>query len=147
MKAQKGFSLIELLVVATIIIVLSTIGIVSYANSGRSARDSRRKADLETVRQAMVLYRSEHGAYPVGCGSGHNPMIFGCRTEDLVEAGYLSEPRPFDPKLDSTYFYSASSTNSTFCLCARLETNKGNRSSRTCTDYDVSGDFYCVQQP
>lgn len=144
---KAGFTLIELLVAATIIIVLSAIGIVSYMNAGKSARDSRRKADIETVRQAMVLYRAENGVYPSGGGTGHNTMIFIIRGEDLVNAGYLSEPKPVDPKNVSPYYYTASSTPVAFCLCAQLETNKGNRSARTCGSYDTTGGFYCVQQP
>lgn len=31
-----------------------------------SSRDSKRKADLEVVRQAMIMYRSELGEYPGG---------------------------------------------------------------------------------
>src|SRR3989344_1793427 len=66
---RQGFTLIELLVVTTIIIVLSTIGLVSYRQAGMSARNAKRKADLETVRQALVLYRTEVGTYPVVAGS------------------------------------------------------------------------------
>ncbi|PJC43527.1 MAG: hypothetical protein CO039_03740, partial [Candidatus Pacebacteria bacterium CG_4_9_14_0_2_um_filter_34_50] len=61
---KKGFTLIELLVVATIITILSAIGLVSFVNAGQGARDAKRKADLETVRQALVLRRSDLGNYP-----------------------------------------------------------------------------------
>ncbi|NCS87105.1 MAG: prepilin-type N-terminal cleavage/methylation domain-containing protein, partial [Candidatus Pacebacteria bacterium] len=66
---KKGFTLIELLVVATIITILSAIGLVSFVNAGKGARDAKRKADLETVRQALVLRRSDLGNYPSG-GAG-----------------------------------------------------------------------------
>lgn len=149
MKSQKGFSLIELLVVATIIIVLSTIGIVSFSNSGKTARDNRRKADMETVRQALVLFRNEQGDYPT-ISSGelwerYDDMVF-----TLASTGYLSNPTPLDPKNDATYYYGYTSTfpNPTFCLCAQLETDKGNKDSRSCEGpYLTSGQFYCVQQP
>ncbi len=65
-RRKNGFTLIELLVVATIIVVLSAIGLVSFTNAGKSARNSKRKSDLETVRQALVLYKSDMGAYPIG---------------------------------------------------------------------------------
>lgn len=64
-KKRNGFTLIELLVVATIIVVLSAIGLVSFTNAGKSARNSKRKSDLETVRQALVLYKSDTGGYPI----------------------------------------------------------------------------------
>lgn len=149
MKSQKGFSLIELLVVATIIIVLSTIGVVSFSSSGKTARDNRRKADIEMVRQALVLHRNEQGGYPTI--SANNPKDrYGGMVDMLADGGYLSDPTPLDPKNDDIYYYGYTSTyqNPTFCLCAELETDKGNKTSRSCEgSYLTSGQFYCVQQP
>ncbi|MCL4208570.1 hypothetical protein KJZ63_02975, partial [Patescibacteria group bacterium] len=54
-----GFTMIELLVVTTIIIILTSIGLVSYTSANRSARNGKRKADMEMVRQALVLYRTD----------------------------------------------------------------------------------------
>ena len=96
MKQQKGFTLIEILVVTTIIAVLAVGAFVSFASAGKSARDSRRKTDLETVRQAMVLYKVETGCYP----SGDYATAVGA----LVSGGYLSNPAPSDPK-PPTYSY------------------------------------------
>lgn len=96
-RKKTGFTLIELLVVATIIIVLSAIGLVSFTNAGKSARNSKRKSDLETVRQALVLYKSDNGTYPALSPSSH------AQYESLVSNsylgnGYLSDPTPDDPK-------------------------------------------------
>jgi len=124
---SKGFTLIELLVVATIIVVLSAIGLVSFSNAGKSARNSKRKADLETVRQALVLYKSENPAgYPAG---DYNTMI------GVLGSGFISEPTPVDPKDSDTnasclsvlgsavncgYIYTRP-TATTFILTAPLE--------------------------
>lgn len=59
-----GFTLIELLVVATIMILLTTIALVSYRSATQNSRNAKRKTDLQTVRQALVLYRSDNGCYP-----------------------------------------------------------------------------------
>ncbi len=96
MKQQKGFTLIEILVVTTILAVLAVGAFVSFASAGKSARDSRRKTDLETVRQAMVLYKAETGCYPSG--------DYGTAVGALVTGGYLSSPAPSDPK-PSTHSY------------------------------------------
>jgi len=118
---KRGFTLIELLVVSTIIVILSAIGLVSFANAGQSARDSKRKADLETVRQALVLYRSDssNGTYPIGTGgtTGYTAVISAL----TGSPSYLSTPTPLDPKNDSTYFYTYLSNGSTFSLSAKLE--------------------------
>ncbi|NCN87730.1 MAG: hypothetical protein COZ34_04585 [Candidatus Pacebacteria bacterium CG_4_10_14_3_um_filter_34_15] len=117
---KKGFTLIELLVVATIITILSAIGLVSFVNAGQGARDAKRKADLETVRQALVLRRSDLGNYPsggAGGADGYNLAIVA-----LLVGNYISSPTPVDPKDDETYFYSYDDVaQATFTLSAKLE--------------------------
>lgn len=61
---RKGFTLIEILVVATIIIVVAAIGLVSYSNAQVKARDAQRAQDLENVRTTLLLFRTENGYYP-----------------------------------------------------------------------------------
>lgn len=53
---RRGFTLVELLVVTSIIAVLSTIGITTYQEIQSKARDSVRKQDLNTLAIALELY-------------------------------------------------------------------------------------------
>ena len=63
-KKRNGFTLIEILVVATIIGLLAAIGITSYTQFNIQARNTRRKADAENVRGALEMYKSNVGNYP-----------------------------------------------------------------------------------
>ncbi|MFH1959032.1 MAG: type II secretion system protein [Patescibacteria group bacterium] len=115
---RTGFSLIELLVVTTIMIVLTTIGLVSYAQSTRNARNAKRKSDLEAVRQALVLYRNDEDLYPIAVGAT-NPNFLAML---VAIADYISFDSIVDPK-SPTYDYTYSSADgSLFELCATLET-------------------------
>jgi general secretion pathway protein G len=117
-KSASGFSLIELLVTATIIIILTTIGLVSYNQALQSSRNARRKADLEIVRQALILYKADNGYYPstnyAGLSSG--PAALG--------TGYIAR-LPTDPKAGYVYTYNpdncTASKCQTFTLGATLE--------------------------
>jgi len=60
---KKSFTLIEILVVATIIGLLTAIGSTSYAQFNKQSRDARRKADLENIRAALEMYRSNNSYY------------------------------------------------------------------------------------
>jgi len=60
---RKGFSLVELAVVITILGILATIGMVSFTRAQRSARDGRRKADLQAIQTALGLYYRDQGRY------------------------------------------------------------------------------------
>lgn len=110
-RRKNGFSMIELLVVTTIIIVLTTIGLVSYRSASMNARNGKRKADLESVRQALVLYRVDEGTYPAG--TSFTAMI-------TTIADYLATLDVSDPSGDP-YVYSYTSNGSTFSVTALLE--------------------------
>lgn len=117
---KRGFTLIELLVVMTIIAVIAAAGIVNFRNASRSARDGRRRADLEAVRQALVLYKVQTGCYPLG--------TYTAVVNTLIAGQYLSSPAPQDPSTP-TYNYTYTNTNTscagglstTFRLNATLE--------------------------
>lgn len=53
MTSLKGFTLIELLVVIAIIAILSVIGFAVVTNSTSRARDTQRKADINTIADAL----------------------------------------------------------------------------------------------
>ncbi len=143
--SKSGFSLIELLVVMTIIAILAVAGIVNFTSASKSARDSRRVGDLETVRQAFVLYRSQNGTY---LDAGASFGSFTNLTTDLITQGYLSNPAPKDPSSSKSYVL-VTNTATAFCLCATVDnTTNGNTAAQNCSSLTAaSGAYYCVQQP
>ncbi|MFA6552146.1 MAG: type II secretion system protein [Candidatus Paceibacterota bacterium] len=78
-----GFTLIELLVVISIIGLLSAV-VLSSLNSARAkGRDSLRMQNMVQIRNALIMYSSDHSAnYPVGdyftswYGAGANDWLF-----------------------------------------------------------------------
>jgi len=129
---DKGFTLIEILVVATIIAVLSVIGVTSYISINKRSRDAKRKSDLEQMRSALELYRSDKGFYP-GSSTGFIALIAldsGDGSGPLIST-YLPS-MPMDPKSTTqtpiTYYYSPLGTVAPFysyCICANLESEAG----------------------
>jgi general secretion pathway protein G len=108
MKEKSGFSLVELLVVSTIIALLATIGIVSYSSLSRQSRDSRRQADLQQLRSALEFYRSDNDSYPQAL-------------TDLVPSQHILSV-PEDPKSDYDYEYCPDPDPAAdYDLCAHLE--------------------------
>ncbi|SRR5258708_629085 len=148
-KSKKtGFTLIELLVAATIIALLTMIGVVSFTTTNQRARNGKRKADMEQVRAALELYRSDDSA---GAGKYPNGASFTVTTNALKAAKYLSDPLPTDPKNSGLYIYSYSQTAQTsYCVCADLEgVNQGNSPDTSCSGIGATGTgtFYCLVNP
>lgn len=103
---KKGFTLIELLVVIAIVGVLIAIGTSSYLTASKQSRDTRRKTDLEQIRQALETYRSETGVYPAATTS--------------LTPNYITT-LPTDPSTGGGYNYVPGGSNITYELCATLE--------------------------
>lgn len=65
---KNAFTLFELLVSISIIGLLMAVVIVAYGPVQKSARDNRRKSDLEKIRMALEMYKMDVGNYPVNVG-------------------------------------------------------------------------------
>ena len=89
----SGFTLIELMVVMTIIVTLATIGMVQYRQRVQFARESVLKDDLFKMRDAIDQYYADKNQYP--------PAL-----DDLVSNGYL-RALPKDPMTNSTSSWQA----------------------------------------
>jgi prepilin-type N-terminal cleavage/methylation domain-containing protein len=61
---NKGFTIVELLIVIVVIGILAAITIVAYSGIQARARDSIRQEDATTITKALELYYIDKGYYP-----------------------------------------------------------------------------------
>ncbi|MFI5304214.1 MAG: type IV pilin protein [Nitrospiria bacterium] len=80
---NEGFTLIELMIVITIIGILLSVAAPSYKSATITANEAVLKKDLFTLRDVLDQYYSDHGKYPSSLGA-------------LVDAGYIRSV-PKDP--------------------------------------------------
>lgn len=64
-QEKKGFTLIELIIVISVITVLSTIVLAAMSQGRVKARDTQRISDLAQIQLALRVYKDSNGAYPV----------------------------------------------------------------------------------
>ena len=62
--AQRGFTLLEIMVVVAIIAILSTVVVVNLAGNVDEARLARARQDIQALTTALQLYRNDNAAYP-----------------------------------------------------------------------------------
>jgi len=84
---QRGFTLIELMVVASLIVILATMGLVQYRQSIVRSKEAVLKEDLFRLRDAIDQYYADKNQYP-------------STLETLVTDGYLRQ-MPKDPFTNS----------------------------------------------
>ncbi len=145
MKSKKGFTLIEVLVAATIIAILTAIGIVSYTSINRRSRDTRRKSDLEQLRSALEIYRTDNGFYP---STGNGSWAAASDLSTLLVSNYLPAI-PTDPQsTTSVYRYRALELTGAnyygYCLSTLLESENPKDS---CTPDTVNSHNYGLKNP
>lgn len=108
-KQQKnnGFSLIELLVVISIIAVLSALLMANFMGARERARDAQKISDLGSIKTALRMYYNDNQKYPAILG-------------EVVTEGYMASLP------DAVYAYTVSADTDGFVLTVQLEAGAGN---------------------
>ncbi len=121
-----GFTLVELLVVVSIIGILATLLVANYNATRQRARDAQRKSDLRNIQTALRVYYNDKGRYPPassgrisGCGTGSSVCDWGgsFSSNGVVYMNVL----PKDPSSDRSYYYDYDSATGDYTLYACLE--------------------------
>ncbi|MFZ5845375.1 MAG: type II secretion system protein [Patescibacteria group bacterium] len=145
MEQKRGFTLVEVLVAATIIAVLTVVGVVSYASVNQRSRDTKRKSDLEQIRSALEMYRVDNGYYP---NTGTGTWTDASNLSTALVSTYLPAI-PSDPQsATQTYRYRAINFSGGnyygYCLSTKLESENP---TDTCTPDVGSLHNYGVKSP
>jgi general secretion pathway protein G len=82
-RNEKGFTLLEMMMVVSIIGILATLAEPTFQGAVLRAKEAVLKQDLFTLREAIDQYRADRGQYP--------PSLV-----ELKGAGYLKR-MPLDP--------------------------------------------------
>jgi len=126
-KTKSAFTLVELIVVITILTILWTIAFLSFQWYSKSARDSVRISDLKNIRTALELFELKSWKYPDP--ENNYPVTFSwaeIRTQWIFGEQNLTNVEklnklPKDPLFDVEYTYSVLNTKQEFELWAILE--------------------------
>ncbi len=107
-KGRSGFTLVELMIVITVIAILATIAVASFTRVQKQARDTKRKGDMQTLATSLQAYYTENNSYPAALST-------------LVSTYLPSLPTPPAGGSYTVYSYSIGNGGNIYGLCVDLE--------------------------
>jgi len=129
-KNNSGFTLIELIIVITILGILAALISGNFITSLKKGRDAKRKTDLGQIQKAAEMYYEDKGTYPASITFGSKL----CETVNCVggEKVYMQKI-PDDPISGNSYQYETDVTGSYYRLfsCIENSLDEGNGVSQT----------------
>lgn len=129
---ERGFTIIELLVVFSIIAVLGALILASLTSAQKGSRDARRRSDLKQYQTALVAYYADKGTLPdpdsFGPGNNHWPVQSAAvEPYNTLKSGYMSAFIQ-DPKYGTGaygYYYYYAAALKKFLVCSYEEQKAG----------------------
>lgn len=137
---KLGFSLIELLVVISIMAILMALGAVTFSTAQQKGRDAKRRADMAAIQKGFEQYFAQNATYDTNSG---------CTTMGN-DTSFFPAGLPRDPRNTSPYTYSFRCSATAYCACARIEAdgtgNSTSAASSTTCSFASSGNlnYACV---
>lgn len=139
---EEGFTLVELLVVISIIAVIMGLSVSNFLGARARARDAKSKAEMKEIKNALRLYYNDYTTYPgtsatapyiMGCGANHISQCpttscssdfsgggaDGC-TQSTGTVVYMKR-LPRDGSGAYNFRYAQSASGDDFCLTVNLE--------------------------
>ena len=140
-KFNSGFTLLELLVVITILGILASVGFGQYRTSQLKAQDVQRKGDLGNVARALEMYYNDYSSYPLSTSGGlinvNGGLDWGTEfsTSDVVYMKMLPKDPLQGKDANYLYCYQTDSGGTYYQLYAKLQNEN---------DTEYKGPYICA---
>lgn len=131
LKNQKGFTIVELLIVIVVIGILATLVIITFTGIQQKARNTKRQTDINAINSHMEAFFAQNAYYPTlahaNDGTWRSTNMKGLDPEALKDPKGSASTLVASPAANS---YAYAVTDDAGASCASDET--------TCTKYTLT---------
>jgi type IV pilus assembly protein PilA len=124
---EKGFSLIELLIVVAIILIIAAIAIPNLLRSRIAANEASAVAVMRTLNTCAVTYSTSYGAYPTNLTNLGPASTPSSTTADLIDGVLAVDPAT---KAGYTFVYTSTGTPATSYTLVATPVTQGTSGQR-----------------
>jgi prepilin-type N-terminal cleavage/methylation domain-containing protein len=119
-QSQRGFTIVELLIVIVVIGILAAIVIVAFNGVQARSKATAKMNDLKSMQKIIMLYHADKGHYPISNGwryqrSVGNDFIPGVVPEYASKLPQITDG-PTTSTSNNTYIYRSDATGSEYKL-------------------------------
>lgn len=126
-KPVSAFTLVELIVVITILAILWTIAIMAFGGYSKNARDSAKMADIGNMKKSLELWVLQSGMYPEPTMPTN--ITYSWATvwtqwtywDTVHQTVWKLDKKPIDPLYITEYTYSVTNSKKEYQIGAVLE--------------------------
>ena len=97
-RCRSAFTVVEILIVTTLVLVLAGAVLTQVGNSIQEAKESALESDLDTLRKAIIVYKLDHEGRVPQWVAGRLPQLF-APTDHRGNIGPDDDQHPFGPYL------------------------------------------------
>ena len=140
---NKGFTIVELLIVIVVIGILALLVITTYSGIQAKARNAKRQTDLQSIQTQLEAFFSQNGYYP-SLADMNDTTWLNTNMKSLDQNALIDPSNPSDSKTllaapDTTkhqYAYAVTASDGSACGGSTSGTN-----DTTCAKYTLTAQF------
>lgn len=151
---KKAFSLVEIIIVISIVVLLSVVWVSINSQFKEKSENTKISSDIETLKNTLTQYKQENKILPLPGGNinffnsgglySHDETdafwVHGSITESVIPKKYMSFP-PIDLRTNQYYAFGKTFENHTFEIAGILKEN-GDYIAKVLGDYSGEGGPY-----